>query len=152
MNTTPPHNFRSSDRRWAYSGRRSKGANDYIFEQVLADWLGPEHAHLEAETKQPPPQAISALLSPLLNSLDHDDNYLLRQINDHWQELVMDEIFRHATPRKIIGNTLYLETTNASWRFHIERLYKSEITALIHRFSDRRITEVRFVAGGKTHR
>ena len=78
----------------------------YSCDQVLRDWYGDEHGMLEVETKQPPERKIDNVLDDIFDFLDKDDRVILRKILDSWPELVGQEIYHHASPRKINNKIL----------------------------------------------
>jgi hypothetical protein len=146
--------YSNRDSGWGRSHHnfRRRNYKDYSSEQLLRDWYGEELAKLEIESQQLPTKKLEVVLDNVLEYLDKEDNTLLRRIIDHWESMVGSEIKHNAMPRRIQNGTLFVEVTNAAWRFQLERNFKPEILALMQKFTNDRVKRVKFVPGGKTRR
>ena len=129
---------------------RKRSTTDKQCEEAYKDWYGTEIAVLEIESLQHSMRKIADVMNDVLTSLDKNDNILLREIVDRWEELVGRDIQHHARPRRIKDKVLFIEVYETAWRFHLERNLKPEIRKLICSASGGRITTIRFITGGKT--
>jgi predicted nucleic acid-binding Zn ribbon protein len=118
-------------------------------EDLLGDWYGEDVAPLEIETRQAPPQGVGILIDQVLHDLNQGDKVLLRRLLAAWPELVGAAICQVTSPQSIRGKVLYVEVSDATWRFRLQSVI-ADLNQRVATFSDRQVTSVRLSPGGRT--
>jgi len=140
---TPRDGFRQG----ADNRRRSR--REVAREELLGEWYGEDVAPLEIEQRQAPPRPVGPLLDQLLLDLNQGDKVLLRRVLAAWPELVGSEICRVTSPQSIRDRTLFVEVSDATWRFRLQSVIP-DLNQRVAKFSEKQLTQVRLVPGGRT--
>ncbi len=118
----------------------------------MREWFGDDMTSCELKWLPRRDRGIAEVMDEVLDSLDKDENILLRKIVDRWNELFAHEICSHSAPRMIRGKKLYIEVVDPSWMFHMENNLKLEIQTIIQQVTNNKVNSIRFVPGGRTRR
>lgn len=130
---------------------RHRSKSDRVAEEMLKAWYGEDDGRLETEAHQPQAQALGELIDSTIDQLDRGYAGFLRRLVDEWSDLVTPAIAAVTTPQTVQRDTLLIAVSSAPWMMQM-RMHEPQIRAIVQQFSKGKITNVRFVAGGKTRR
>lgn len=136
------------NRQRSHFGRQPSG-RERGREDVVRDWYGDQLADAEIAARQAPAVCVKDGVEEVLKRLGLFRNLLLEDLRAQWESLVGKDIARRATPVAIYGSRLDIEVFESSWLYILDSMHKKAILAKVGAETDGKISEIRFVAGGR---
>jgi predicted nucleic acid-binding Zn ribbon protein len=118
----------------------------------MRDWYGQEEASAVISSRRRPAQHVGDAVDAVVREMGLARDLLLEELVQHWQAVVGPDVARRSVPSEIQGKTLIVEVADSSWMFILRAQHRQSIVAELARFSESKISDVRFVPQGRIRR
>jgi len=131
--------------------RRRPSKAEFRREGALREWFGPDRSVEEIAELRPPPQLLRDILPQALDAVGIRQADTLSRLQDNWGEVVGEDIARQTVPSAIRGKVLWIEVSDATWRFILERQQRVHLRRRLRSLFPEDINDIRFVPPGRSY-
>ena len=96
-------------------------------EELLGAWLGEEREPSVLADLRPMKTDMEALVGEALASVGQEEMLVLTKLQDHWGEIVKEDVAKMSKPLSLFRGCLRIRVLNSSLRFVFERELKGQI-------------------------
>ena len=96
-------------------------------EELLGAWVGEEREPSVLADLRPMKTDMESLVGEALASVGQEEMLVLTKLQDHWGEIVEEELAKMSRPMSLFRGCLRVRVMNSSFRFVFERELKGEI-------------------------
>ncbi len=129
--------------------QRGLSRREHSREALLQDWYGPEFAANEIIAHQSKAKGINEILPAIFSEIGMEEAALLEDLISSWQQLVGIDVAKQTSPVALQRGVLIVEVANATWRYILEREYRSKMTERVQDFSGGKIRNIRLSPPGR---
>ena len=111
-------------------------------EELLGEWLGEEREPSVLADLRPMKTDMEALVGEALASVGQEEMLMLTKLQDHWGEIVAEEVAKMSKPMSLFRGCLCVRVLNSSLLFVFERQLKGEIMEKVAAASHGVVTKI----------
>ncbi len=111
-------------------------------EELLGEWLGEEREPSVLADLRPMKTDMEALVGEALASVGQEEMLMLTKLQDHWGEIVEEEVAKMSKPMSLFRGCLRVRVLNSSLLFVFERQLKGKIMEKVAAASHGVVTKI----------
>lgn len=135
---------RQKSHKWRTASRKERQR-----ENLIRDWYGEDTARAIRMERQRSAKKAGDSIDQLLRRMTPPNMFLMEQLRQQWAEIVGEDNANNSIPIRLDGNRLEIEVTNPSWMYVLATMHAGNIREKVRSFSNKKITDIRFVPAGR---